>query len=425
MYDNPDNPLNQKQETLGEGYGPELLLTWYRVVKRDLPWRRTRDPYSIWVSEVMLQQTQVKTVIPYYEAFLERFPTVRHLAEASLEEVLEMWRGLGYYSRAKNLWKGARYVVETWTGKLPEGYELLLKIPGVGEYTAGAVASIAFGERVPAVDGNVKRVLARFLAWGKAVESAQTRRFFLELLKVWQPKEAAGDFNQAMMELGATVCTPKAPKCLECPLQEGCQGFQLGTPLFFPVKTSKEKVTEALRPTLILVKEGKVLLKRRPAEGLLANLWEFPGEELMIERGYQLSERDLEDRVRKTLNLQEDFRVNGPIVHTFSHRRWKIFWAILDCGQGEGIEVETEIMRNIGTDRIRSVETDRLRDTEIDRVRDRESDFEMSRFVGTGEQGELRWVTEKEMEKIALPVAFQKVWTEVKSTLLTDPEETD
>lgn len=388
-------------QLLNENEWPVRLLAWYREVKRDLPWRRTHNPYFIWVSEVMLQQTQVKTVIPYYHAFLERFPSLEILAQAQLEEVLTMWRGLGYYSRAKNLWRGAGFVVETWKGKIPEDYESLLKIPGVGEYTAGAVASIAFGERVPAIDGNVKRVLARFFAWEEAIESAKSHRFLMNYLKEWQPVEHAGDFNQAMMELGATVCSPKSPKCLECPFQEGCQGFILGTPQFFPVKRSKEKVTEAVRPTLILIRNGKVLLKKRPPEGLLANLWEFPGEEYLtlIEQdvaektsGYgekisaelwfslyqnQVSNRSYDDAVREILG--EDIPVRGPIVHKFSHRRWRVFWVILDLSGLEGAE------ENL--------------------------------FYEMKGAEEFRWMDENEMEKIALPVAFQKVWAEAKANL--------
>jgi A/G-specific adenine glycosylase len=384
-----------------ENIWTKSLLEWYREVKRDLPWRKTNDPYFIWLSEVMLQQTQVKTVIPYYTNFLRRFPDLRTLAQASLEEVLELWRGLGYYSRARHLWEGARYLVEHGEEKLPGDYQSLLKIPGVGEYTAGAIASIAFGECVPVLDGNVKRVVARFLAWEEAVESAKTRRVFMTHLKTWQPLEQAGDFNQAMMELGATICIPKSPKCLDCPLHEGCQGYRTGTPQVYPVKRNKEKITEAIRPTLIIRREGKVLLKRRPAEGLLANLWEFPGEEILLEGAdpidssirvaekqslYELSEKtktkfpwsalyqnQVTDRSHDVLVkelLQKELNIHGPLMHTFSHRRWTIFWIVLDLNDGEDLK-----------------EADHL--------------------------GALRWFDEKEMAKIALPVAFQKVWASI------------
>lgn len=399
---------------------PQRLLEWYWAVKRDLPWRRTSDPYSIWVSEVMLQQTQVKTVIPYYHRFLERFPNLATLALATLEEVLELWRGLGYYSRARHLWEGARFVLEEEAGRLPEDYQSLLKIPGVGEYTAGALASFAFGERVPAVDGNVKRVVARLLAWEEAVETVKTSRYFREYLLGWQPVEHAGDFNQAMMELGATVCTPTSPNCSECPLLKGCQGFALGTPLSFPVKRIKEKVTEAIRPTLVLLRNGEVLLKKRPSKGLLGNLWEFPGEEILLERqkvrgeNFALEGNTLrvaeevslygsqgEELSQKTKNgfpwfslyqnqvtdrsfdavveelLKQEVPVRGPLVHTFSHRRWRVYWIVLDLS---GVECAGKSFSG-----------------------------EKSELV---EEHVFRWVEEAELDRVALPVAFQKVWTE-------------
>lgn len=404
---------------------PQRLLEWFRRVKRDLPWRRTNNPYYIWVSEVMLQQTQVKTVIPYYHRFLEQFPDLDTLAQASMEDVLELWRGLGYYSRARRLWEGARFVLKNEEGRVPKDYQALLKIPGVGEYTAGAVASIAFGEGVLAVDGNVNRVVARFLAWEEAIETVGTRRHFVAYLKGLQPAGQAGDFNQAMMELGATVCTPKSPKCSECPIAEGCQGFALGTPLSFPVKRSKEKITEAIRPTLVLIRNGKVLLKKRPSKGLLANLWEFPGEELLTEtqkvRGKSTAQvgdalvaaedvspygNPKEELLEKTRNgfpwftlyqnevsdrsydavveemLKQEVPVMGPLVHAFSHRLWRVFWVVLDL---TGVECSGE-----GS----CAKAGEIDTTEI--------------------SGEFRWVGEREIERVALPVAFQKVWALVK-----------
>jgi A/G-specific adenine glycosylase len=374
----------------------------------------------------MLQQTQVKTVIPYYHNFLGRFPDLTALAQASLEEVLELWRGLGYYSRARRLWEGARFVLEKCEGRVPRDYLSLLKIPGVGEYTAGAIASFAFGECVPAVDGNVMRVVARFLAWEEAIEKVKTSRHFQEHLKGWQPAEFAGDFNQAMIELGATVCTPRSPRCEDCPLREGCRGFTLGTPLSYPVKRSKERITEAIRPTFVLIRQGEVLLKRRPPEGLLADLWEFPGEELLMDaqkvRGkssaglekalraeegvsfygnqgedYRNQEEELGEKAKLNFpwftlyqnqvsdrsydaiveeRLKLEITVRGPLVHTFSHRRWKLFWVVLDLS-----EVECSVKRD-------SV-----------KIADDSDDY--------------RWVSKKELDKVALPVAFQKVWARV------------
>ena len=210
------------------------LLTWYALVKRELPWRKTGDPYAIWVSEVMLQQTQVKTVIPYYERFLHRFPSVEQLSTATLEDVLTLWRGLGYYSRARRLWEGARYICDLWGGKMPGDYESLLRVPGIGKYTAGAIASIAFGQRVVAIDGNVLRVVSRLLAWSEPIEAVRSYRHFNNQLKVWQAVEQPGDFNQALMELGAMVCLPTKPHCKNCPLAQFCEGYLRDDVLRYP-----------------------------------------------------------------------------------------------------------------------------------------------------------------------------------------------
>ncbi|MHB1651112.1 MAG: A/G-specific adenine glycosylase [Desulfitobacteriaceae bacterium] len=332
----PDNPLFSQQ-----------LLSWYETEKRDLPWRRTSDPYCIWVSEVMLQQTQVKTVLPYYAAFLGRFPNLEHLAQATLEDVLTVWRGLGYYTRARHLWEGARYVLSTWNGIIPENYVQLRQIPGVGEYTAGAIASIAFGQRVTAIDGNVKRVLARLLAWPHPVENALSHRVFLKQLEEWLPIVRPGDFNQALMELGATVCTPQNPQCANCPLILGCQAHAQGN-FCFPLKRAKASPRLMTRLTFVLVKEGKLFLQLRPPNGLLADLWEFPGKEIELIQNqehkdngisfytpmewfsyYQqvVGNRIYDDEVKRQLETQME--VYGPVSHTFSHRRWHLYWVLI------------------------------------------------------------------------------------------------
>lgn len=446
------------ERELSRDIWPQKLLEWYWWAKRDLPWRKTSDPYHIWVSEVMLQQTQVKTVIPYYHNFLGRFPDLTSLASASLEEVLELWRGLGYYSRARRLWEGARFVLEKFEGKVPRDYLSLLEIPGVGEYTAGAIASFAFGECVPAVDGNVMRVVARFLAWKEAIEKVKTNRHFLEHLKGWQPMKYAGDFNQAVIELGATVCTPKSPKCEDCPLREGCQGLTVGTPLSYPVKRSKVRITEAIRPTLILIRRGEVLLKRRPQEGLLANLWEFPGEELMMDtrgvRGkslaglenalmaaegasfygnqgedygnqeevlgekaklsfpwYTLYQNQVSDRSYDAIvekKLKKEVTVGGPLVHTFSHRRWKVFWVVLDLS---GVECSGECGSGQECETGKTGRTDEA--YWIDQMDVKVKNNMSAKKAMVKIADEFRWVSEKELDKAALPVAFQKVWARV------------
>ena len=323
-----------------------LLLAWYTAEKRDLPWRKTGDPYAIWVSEVMLQQTQVKTVIPYYERFLQRFPGVEQLGTASLEDVLTVWRGLGYYSRARRMWEGAHYLLEQWEGKMPRDYESLLSVPGIGKYTAGAIASIAFGQRVAAIDGNVLRVVSRLLAWSEPVETARSYRYFNDHLMVWQPALQPGDFNQALMELGAMICTPTKPDCGSCPLAQVCGSYLQGDVHLYPVKKLKAKRQEVTRLTFVLRRGDQVFLQRRPSQGLLADLWEFPGVELCQDDslddrlpviGYEeyleffqkaVDERAFDGQVREQFEL--GLRLHGPVWYTFSHRRWKICWVIVD-----------------------------------------------------------------------------------------------
>lgn len=328
----------------------QTLLAWYHTVKRDLPWRQTHDPYAIWVSEVMLQQTQVKTVIPYYLRFLERFPALNDLAAAELEEIFSYWRGLGYYARARHLWEGAHFVVNELNAVIPRTYEGLRRIPGIGEYTAGAVASIAFGERVPAIDGNVRRILSRILAWPHPIESALSRREFQKRSLEWMPasptedcgqtpgdfSNAPGDFNQALMELGATVCLSKNPRCPACPLSHWCQAQ---TPEVYPVKRPPKNPAEVIRLTFILIHQGKFYLKKRPSEGLLAGLLEFPGCELPLPEPcanpddyFALFQKAVSDRSFDR-HAQRFFRTSpvprGPARHTFSHRRWNLYWFII------------------------------------------------------------------------------------------------
>ena len=256
------------------------LLSHYDAGKRSLPWRGETDPYRIWISEVMLQQTRVDTVVPYYRRWLERFPNVETLAKAKEDEVLRVWQGLGYYSRARRLHQGARVVRERHGGFLPGSSEGLRGLPGVGEYTAGAVASIAFGEAVPAVDGNVKRVLSRLFDLPSA-SPGEFRALARELVDPERP----GDFNQALMELGALVCVPRTPRCEACPLRSGCLALERGTVAARPAPKAKNKVPEVDLAVVVAVARGeagalRLLLRKRPSSGLLAGMWEFPGVEV-------------------------------------------------------------------------------------------------------------------------------------------------
>ena len=254
------------------------LLHWYRLNKRSLPWRDRQpvDPYAVWVSEIMLQQTRVEAVIPYYEKWMELFPTVRALADATEQNVLNAWEGLGYYSRARNLHKAARIVAEKYIGELPRDLDELRKLPGIGRYTLGAIASIAFGMDIPALDGNIKRVYARLFDISVPVDAPQGEKILWVLAENQLPKGQAGDYNQALMDLGATICIPRNPRCLICPLMKLCQARQNGTQDLRPVKSPRKAVPHHIHAAGVILRDGRVLLARRPSDGLLGGMWEFP-----------------------------------------------------------------------------------------------------------------------------------------------------
>ncbi|HUP19541.1 MAG TPA: A/G-specific adenine glycosylase [Gemmatimonadota bacterium] len=283
---------------------PSVLLDHYDRTRRAMPWRETSDPYAIWVSEVMLQQTRVDAVIPYWERWMARFPTVHALAEADLGDVLRHWQGLGYYSRARNLHRAAREVRERYTGEVPGEAEELRRLPGVGEYTAGAVASIAFGRRVPAVDGNVRRVLSR-LHNLENPGSAELRRLAHDLV----PADRPGDFNQALMELGATLCTPRSPRCERCPVAAWCRARALGVQEERPRPKPRKRVPEEAVETAVVVRDDRaLLLVRRPEAGLLGGMWEPPGEHRPAAVQALIVDADLGPEM-------------DPVVHVFSHKR--------------------------------------------------------------------------------------------------------
>ena len=256
---------------------PELLLPWYRANARDLPWRHTRDPYRIWVSEIMLQQTRVAAVLGYYARFLEAFPTVEALASAPEEQLMKLWEGLGYYSRARNLQKAAKQVVEQ--GGFPASYEGLLALPGVGDYTASAIGAAAFGLREAAVDGNVLRVVTRLTDCHEDIMEQKTKKHIRESLQAVLPEteEDIRIFSQATMELGATVCVPNGPpKCEVCPVRELCLGRARNTAEVLPVKKAKKARKVEEKTVFLLLRGDRVALRKRPDTGLLAGLWEFP-----------------------------------------------------------------------------------------------------------------------------------------------------
>ena len=259
------------------------LLAWFDRHRRDLPWRRTQDPYAVWLSEVMLQQTRVESALPYYERFLARFPTVRDLAEAELEDVLAQWSGLGYYRRARQLHAAAQQVVATG-GRFPTTVEGLLELPGIGAYTAAAVASIAFGVAVPVLDGNVERVLCRLLALEGDPRTVPARRRLLAAAAALLDPGRPGDSNQAMMELGATLCSPKAPKCLLCPLRPDCRAAAASEPERYPAPRRRRE-TERVEVAMVVVEDerGALLFRRPEGSALLAGTWELPWVEAKLD----------------------------------------------------------------------------------------------------------------------------------------------
>jgi len=251
-------------------------MEWYAHSKRDLPWRRTKDPYIIWISEVMLQQTRVNAALPYFERFIQRFPTVRDLAAAPEPDVLHAWAGLGYYSRARNLREAARRIVAL--GAFPNSYDGLRALPGVGDYTAAAVGSIAFGTPCAAIDGNALRVLSRVTADAGDIGSPETRQRLTAVANSWLDRKHPGDFNQAVMELGAMVCLPPSPRCSECPLAPRCAAHALGREQQFPVKLRKAEKQQAHQILYYIERNGHILLWQRAADSdRLAGFWELPG----------------------------------------------------------------------------------------------------------------------------------------------------
>ena len=318
------------------------LIPWFARNRRALPWRRDpRDPYAVWVSEVMLQQTQVATVVPYFERFLRRFPTVSALAEAPEEDVLKHWEGLGYYSRARNLRRAAQAMVARHGGKVPATYEALLALPGFGPYTAGAVASLAFGAAVPAVDGNVLRVASRVEALAEDVGTPRGKRAVEAAVKAWLPREEAGTFNEALMELGATVCTPRAPRCGACPLAHACRAHLAGREETYPVKTRKAAPAWEERVLVVAHRAGRVWVER-PREGLLAGLWGFPTAPVAGEGGATQASREALAARGLTPAEGDAARVGFTFEKVFTHRRWRVHVVTVRAAHEEKEEEEKE-----------------------------------------------------------------------------------
>jgi A/G-specific adenine glycosylase len=319
------------QTVLDAGTAAEIqhaLLSWYRAGHRDLPWRRCADPYAIWISEIMLQQTRTETVRDYFLRFMARFPTPADLAAADLDEVLAHWSGLGYYARARHLHAAAREIAGRYGGRFPAEPEAVRALPGIGPYTAGAILSIAFGQRAPILDGNVIRVLSRLFALTAPPDEPAARRRLWALAGALVPEGSGhnghnghndpGDFNQALMELGATVCLPRRPTCLVCPLRAACLGRRSGDPEQFPARRRERPVPEVQVVTLCLRKGGRVLLCRRPPVGLWGGLWEPPTAELAAGETALCGARRLLCQI--TPAAAEPVPLS-PFVHVLTHRR--------------------------------------------------------------------------------------------------------
>jgi A/G-specific adenine glycosylase len=303
------------------------LLEWYTSNHRKLPWRQTQDPYKIWISEVMLQQTQVAKVIEYYHRFIARFPDLLHLAKADEQEVLKYWELLGYYSRARNLHQAAHLVVEKFGGVIPQQYKDFRSLPGVGDYIAAAVMSIAYQQPYAVLDGNVKRVLSRLFLLKDPVNDSKTIGRFRKKAKVLLAVDQPGQFNQAMMELGAMVCKPRNLSCPDCPVKSYCGAFLSGLQDKFPVRIPKKEIPQYHVSVGIIFKNGKVLITRRKNEGLLGGLWEFPGGKVAPgENSQQACIREIKEEVNLTVEIERYFTT---IRHAYTH--FKIVMDVYVC----------------------------------------------------------------------------------------------
>lgn len=303
------------------------LIRWFRAQARDLPWRRDRSPYRVWLSEMMLQQTQVDTVIPYFNRFLDRLPTLDALAAAPLGDVLKLWEGLGYYTRARQLHRAAQLIVNDRGGEWPRTVDGLLALPGVGRYTAGAIASLAFGARAPVLDGNVIRVLCRLFAIERDPKEAAVKESLWQLSESLLPARRAGEFNEALMELGATICTPRRPKCGVCPLADGCEANRRALQDRLPVKSKRKPLPHYDVTAAIIRRSGRVLIAQRPLGGRLGGLWEFPGGK--VESGETLAQclrREIKEELAVRIKVG---RLVTSIDHAYTH--FKITLHAFEC----------------------------------------------------------------------------------------------
>lgn len=344
------------------------LLLFYDEHARELPFRISPKPYYTWISEIMLQQTRMDTVIPYFNRFIAGIPDIQALAQVDDDVLMKLWEGLGYYSRARNLKKAAQVIVERYQGEMPNSYEELLTLPGIGPYTAGAIASIAFNQPVPAVDGNVIRVFSRLKAYGEPVMNAKGKRFIHAAVEEVIPPERPGDFNQAIMELGATICLPNgAPLCEDCPVADHCLAYQGGNPLDYPIMPQKKERRIEDQTVLLITNDRQFLVEQRPKQGLLAGLLQFP-----MKAGH-LEEEAVQAWLEDLGYSEAEVNPGKSAKHIFSHVEWHM----------KSFEV------TINSSRVRELAPN------------------------------LRWLEAEDLDKITLPTAFKK-FRQIMSKRLLD-----
>jgi A/G-specific adenine glycosylase len=316
----------------------ERILEWYARQRRNLPWRGSKDPYQVWVSEIMLQQTRVEAVIPYFERWMSRFPSIASLATATEQEVLTVWEGLGYYGRARNVHKAAKIVMKEYGGELPHELAALRNLPGIGKYTVGAIASMAFGQDVPTLDGNIRRVFARVFDVTEAADSPAGQEILWGLAEQHLPKGRAGDYNQALMDLGAAICLPRNPRCLLCPLKELCRANLLGVQAERPVLKPKAVVPHYTVTAAVLRRNGKVLLAKRPSKGLLGGMWEFPGGKMDEDETLQKClMREIREELGAEIQVGE---LLGVYQHAYTHFRITLHAFLCGLTDGEPKPIE-------------------------------------------------------------------------------------
>ncbi|MGA2489273.1 MAG: A/G-specific adenine glycosylase [Anaerolineales bacterium] len=316
----------------------EQILNWYISEQRKLPWRGSADPYIVWVSEIMLQQTRVESVIPYFERWMERFPNIASLAAASEQQVLSVWEGLGYYGRARNLHKAAKIVMKEYGGELPRETEALRKLPGIGRYSVGAIASIAFGQDVATLDANLRRVFARVFDMEQAADSTAGEEILWGLAEQHLPKGRTGDYNQALMDLGAMICLPRNPRCLLCPLRDLCQARRLGIQSQRPVLKPKAVVPHFTVTAAVVRRNGKVLLAKRPSKGLLGGMWEFPGGKMEKDESFEAClRREIQEELGVGIGVGESF---GVYQHAYTHFRITLHAFLCQLTDGEPKPIE-------------------------------------------------------------------------------------